>query len=191
MNLLAHLWLADRSHTSAAGQILGDIVRGRVSEGHFQPAVTRGIRLHRLIDSSCDAHKAHRDLRRSFSPPMRRFAGIIVDIGFDYALARNWACYHDERLSVFARRLATQVQQEWPATAPRPAPAPQGLANVLAGYQTSDGIEKALVSVGSRLQYANPLHRALPQLVARYSRFEAGLPALLAALEKQISRQVP
>src|SRR5690625_4336633 len=86
MNLLAHLWLADRSHTSAAGQILGDIVKGRVSEGHFQPAVTRGIRLHRLIDSSCDAHKVHRDLRRSFSPPMRRFAGIIVDIGFDYAL---------------------------------------------------------------------------------------------------------
>lgn len=188
MNLLAHLWLADRSQTSAAGQILGDVVKGRLTEGRFRPSVTRGIRLHRLIDSSCDAHSVHRDLRRSFNPPMRRFAGIIVDIGFDYALARNWRLYHEENLSRFTQRLAAQVEHEWPIAASQSAPDPEGLASVLAGYQTRPGIEKALVSVGSRLQCSNPLPHAFPDLAARYARFESGLPELLAALEKQISR---
>ena len=89
VNLLVHLYLAERTGTSAAGQILGDMVKGRL-DGRHGAAVERGIRLHRGIDRVSDDHEAHRAMRRRFPPPLRRYAGILVDIGFDYSLARAW-----------------------------------------------------------------------------------------------------
>ena len=71
MNLLVHLYLAERTGTSAAGQILGDMVKGRL-DGRHGAAVERGIRLHRGIDRVSDDHEAHRAMRRRFSPPLRR-----------------------------------------------------------------------------------------------------------------------
>lgn len=187
MNLLAHLWLADRSHTSAAGQILGDIVKGRLDRQQFGPELRAGIRLHRLIDSCCDAHEAHRNLRHSFKPPFRRYAGILVDIGFDHALALNWADFSAEPLPTFAGRLATTVFEEWPRAAPVSAPDPGRLARVLSNYTTAGGIDRALVSVGARLKRPNPLNRALPVVLSRSDQFAAGLPPVLEALENEIA----
>lgn len=189
MNLLAHLWLADRSDTSPAGQILGDIVKGRLAENEtqFGIAIDKGIRLHRRIDSQCDDHWIHRDLRRRFDPPLRRYAGIIVDIGFDHALACGWANYSQEPLTQFAKRAAHHIQSEWPSNAPTSAPDTMGLSRLLAGYAEPAGIERALQSVAHRLRRRNPLADALPALLNEYHAFEQGLPTLLAALEQTVT----
>lgn len=187
MNLLAHLWLADRSGTSAAGQILGDIVRGRIDEPRFDSRTDHGIRLHRAIDSTSDAHPAHSELRGRFKAPLRRYAGIIVDIGFDYALARRWTDYSDESLDAFAHRLSALVADEWPADAPIAAPDVASLAALLGGYVRPTGIERALVAVGSRAKRHNPLSQALPALIGEYEGFAGYLPTLLKALETEVT----
>ncbi|WP_423824091.1 ACP phosphodiesterase [Salinisphaera sp. SPP-AMP-43] len=188
MNLLAHLWLADRSATSPAGQILGDIVKGRLAENEtrFSAAIDQGIRLHRRIDSHCDDHWIHRDLRRRFEPPLRRYAGIIVDIGLDHALARRWADFSEEPLSAFARRAGNLIEAEWPENAPDSAPDAVGLSRLITGYAEPVGIERALRSVGHRLRRRNPLADSLPALLREYHAFERGLPTLLAALEQTV-----
>lgn len=183
MNLLVHLRLADRSDTSAAGQILGDIVKGRIDRPRFDPHTDHGIRLHRAIDSASDAHPAHRELRERFHPPLRRYAGILVDIGFDHALARSWHEYSNEPLETFALRLAARVANEWPAAAPVPAPDVNGFARMLVGYTAPGGIDRALASVGRRATRRNPLAEALPALMSEYKGFAARLPVLLAALD--------
>lgn len=191
MNLLAHLWLAERSQTSAAGQILGDVVKGRLDAPVFDALVDRGIRLHRRIDSRCDAHPAHQQMRDRFVPPLRRYAGIIVDIGFDYALARGWAGFHAAPLAVFANRLEQQVIDEWPADAPFTARRMRGLAATLVGYQQPAGIERALTSVAHRLRRDNPLGSALTALIAETAGFEARLPGLLSMLESSMHEPLP
>ncbi|MDA3921612.1 MAG: ACP phosphodiesterase [Salinisphaera sp.] len=183
MNLLAHLWLADRTATSAAGQILGDMVKGRLDAPRFDPATDYGIRLHRQIDSRCDAHAAHTLLRDRFSPPLRRYAGIIVDIGFDHALARCWPDFHDMPLPVFAQQIEQQVLDEWPSDAPFAAQRMRGLGHTLARYETPAGIQRALTSVSRRLRRANPLQDALPPLLAERDLFERNVAELLSALE--------
>lgn len=190
MNLLAHLWLADRSGTSAAGQILGDVVKGRLDAPRFDARIDQGIRLHRAIDSLSDAHPAHRLLRARFHPPLRRYAGIIVDIGFDHALARHWPRYSSETLDTFTRRAAGQIRSEWPADAPIQSPDVDGFARLLSGYATYDGIERALASVGRRARRRNPLAGALPALLDEYRIFAERLPPLLAALEAEVEARV-
>lgn len=186
MNLLAHLWLADRTATSAAGQILGDLVKGRVERLGFDAAIDRGIRLHRRIDALSDDHPAHRALRARFGPPLRRYAGIVVDIGFDHALAKRWHDYSAEPLTGFAHRMARATLAEWPLEATVAPPPVDGLADTLVGYGKPRGIQRALTAVGRRARRRNPLSDALPALLAENVGFEARLPELLQALEQDI-----
>ncbi|ROO34901.1 ACP phosphodiesterase [Salinisphaera orenii] len=182
MNLLVHLYLAERTGTSAAGQILGDMVKGRL-DGRHGAAVERGIRLHRGIDRVSDDHEAHRAMRRRFPPPLRRYAGILVDIGFDYSLARAWPAAMHGSLVAFAQRAQRRVIAEWPQTAPLPASRMRGLAATLAGYADPSGIQRALDSVASRLARASPVADALPAMLAERPAFDARLPDILADLD--------
>lgn len=186
MNLLAHLWLAERTDTSAAGQILGDMIKGRLDGPVFDPATDHGIRLHRRIDSCCDAHPSHHAVRARFAPPLRRYAGIIVDIGFDHSLARNWANFHGQTLPYFAERMEQQVRDEWPAEAPINADRLRGLGATLSHYRYAEGIERALYSVSQRLRRNNPLADALPALLTQNAEFDRQLPILMPALEQAL-----
>lgn len=90
MNHLAHLCLADGSPDSIVGNLLGDFVKGR-PEGRFAPAIARGIRLHRAVDTFTDRHPVVRRAVSRIHPARRRFAPIAIDMAFDHFLARSWS----------------------------------------------------------------------------------------------------
>ncbi|RJS95229.1 ACP phosphodiesterase [Salinisphaera sp. Q1T1-3] len=155
MNWLAHLWLADHSATSMAGQLLGDIIKGRLeTRTELDAPLLEGIRLHRRIDSAADAHPRHHDLRARFAPPLRRYAGILVDIGLDHALARHWQAHHPaESLERFAERATDQLNREWPTSGiGAEPPEPRAFARLLASYRQASGIAQAVRHVSARLQ---------------------------------------
>jgi len=185
MNLLAHFLLADYSNTSYAGQVLGDMIKGRLDD-RFPVAIREGIALHRRIDRLSDDHSAHIDMRRRFAAPYRRYAGILVDIGFDASLVRAWSDYSDMPLSRFAAHAEARVRDEWPAAAPGPARRMRGLADVLTGYATANGLQRALDSVAGRLRRANPVAEALPLIQAQQPAFDRALTPLLRDLTADI-----
>jgi len=187
MNLLTHLHLADHTGTSFAGQILGDVVKGRLGE-RYPRGVSAGIQLHRAIDRFSDDHPQHAAMRRMFDPPLRRYAGILVDIGFDYSLARAWADHDDRPLADFAAFAEQRVQTEWPAEAPFTAARLDGLARILTGYREPAGIQRALVSVSNRLSRKNPIDSARPAVLALSNEFDARLEPLLGALRLFVER---
>lgn len=186
MNLLAHLLLAENSDTSFAGQILGDEVKGRL-DARFPPAIRRGIRLHRAIDTFSDAHAGHQRLRRLFEPPLRRYAGILVDIGLDRALTRQWQAFHPLPLTIFAAHAQQRAIAEWPRAAPFDAARLQRLAEVLAGYSQPAGIQRALDSVAGRLRRDNPVASAWPALAARAEAFDEELAPIMHTLQAVVS----
>ncbi|MES1940560.1 hypothetical protein T5B8_09961 [Salinisphaera sp. T5B8] len=186
VNLLAHLLIAEYTHTSFAGQILGDEIKGRLDD-RFAPTIRHGIRLHRAIDGHSDAHSAHRRLRNRFDAPLRRYAGILVDIGLDHALARAWPQFHDRPLEAFARDAQRRVIDEWPAQAPFAATRLQGLETILVGYRAPQGIQRALDSVARRLRRDNPVAAALPALEAQQSAFDQEIALIMRDLYDVIS----
>lgn len=190
MNLLAHLLLAERSDTSFAGQILGDEIKGRL-DARFPAPVRHGIRLHRAIDAHSDAHAGHRRLRRLFEPPLRRYAGILVDIGLDQALAGQWSHFHHAPLPVFARDAQQRVIAEWPDRAPFDAARLAWLARILSGYADPAGIQRALDSVAGRLRRENPVASALPALAHRGEAFDSELAPILHDLQVMIAKFEP
>lgn len=182
MNYLAHLYLAERTGTSFAGNFLGDFVHGRLG-GRFAPEIETGIQLHRRIDSYSDSHPLLAETRAWFDPPYRRYAGILLDIYFDHLLARHWQEFHDEPVPRFANRAARLMHQDWPTTAPFPRERLTGLPRVLGSYTRLDGVATALERVDARLSRPSPLPHSLPLLTAHDDAldrvFQAFFPQLV------------
>ncbi|MCO1332883.1 ACP phosphodiesterase [Microbulbifer sp. OS29] len=100
MNYLAHLLLSGPDPRWRLGGLLGDFVKGPLDD-NWPMDIARGIRLHRRIDASTDAHPAYRDALTQLDPSWRRYAGIALDIWFDHLLALNWQQWHSEDLDDF------------------------------------------------------------------------------------------
>lgn len=183
MNFLAHLWLADRTRTSLAGSILGDGVRGSDLRA-YAPRTAEGIRLHRRVDAATDRHPIIAAARHAFPPGQRRFAGIVLDLAADHALARRWPDHHEQSLAAFAQRcgqaLATAADDFQRAGLRRPDAG--AFAGLLQSYAQTDGMERALRRVASRLRTPQPLLDAGLHWPAASDALQPQLGELLDAL---------
>lgn len=153
MNFLAHLWLADQTQTSLAGSVLGDVVRG-ADLSAYPDDIALGIRLHRRVDAATDRHPLIRGLREQFAQGERRYAGIVLDLAADHALAQLWPQFHAEPLDAFAQRcgLALADAGDWFERGGGWRPTSSGFAELLRSYSRDEGIERALRRTSTRLR---------------------------------------
>ena len=153
MNFLAHLWLADRTGTSLPGAILGDVVRG-ADLSDYPDAIALGIRLHRRVDGATDRHPVMMELKGTFADGDRRYAGIVLDLAADHALAQEWATFGREPLPAFAARCAREIAEAgaWFEKAGAPAPHEASFTRLLLSYGTDAGIAHALHRTATRLR---------------------------------------
>ena len=86
MNYLAHAVLSFGDPAILVGNMISDHVKGKQVE-RYTPAIQRGIRLHRAIDTFTDDHPATQELKAIFRPAYRLYAGAFVDIVYDHFLA--------------------------------------------------------------------------------------------------------
>ncbi|MEX0653089.1 MAG: ACP phosphodiesterase [Phycisphaeraceae bacterium] len=100
MNFLAHLHLADATPASWVGNLLPDLVRGRLPDD-LHPDVAAGVRTHRGVDAFTDTHPLVARSKERLRPAHGRFAGILVDVFYDHFLARDWHRFHHAPLQQF------------------------------------------------------------------------------------------
>ena len=152
MNFLAHLWLSDHAGLPLVGAVLGDVVRGRL-DGHLPPLLERSIALHRRIDGVTDRHPRVVEARSRFEPGARRYAGIVLDVLHDHALALAWPS-PEEPLEAFALRAARAIADPgaWQLAAGRDAPEADRFAALLRSYREPAGIDQALARIAARLE---------------------------------------
>lgn len=110
MNYLAHLHIADLTNTSLIGNLLGDFVKGDPHK-QFDQTISRGIQLHRFVDSYIDQHPAVVETKRLFPGSARRFSGIALDMFWDHCLASHWAQYHQVGLEQFCLFCENEIGQ--------------------------------------------------------------------------------
>lgn len=85
------------------GNFIGDFVKG--SRYNVYPAeIKNGILLHRLIDEFTDNHPVVQSLNRFLRPTFGRYSAIILDMYFDYLLAKNFKNYSTISLHLFSIR---------------------------------------------------------------------------------------
>jgi acyl carrier protein phosphodiesterase len=153
--------------------------------------VRAGVVLHRKIDVYTDSHPDVAAARARFAPPLRRYAGILLDVYFDHVLAANWPEQAREPLADLSARVdaVLRANHDW---------LPDRL-NRFAGYFRQAGlfmayadrgvIERVLAGIGQRLKRDNPLASAGPALWEREAELRAAFarffPQLVAYAREQ------
>ena len=165
------------------GGLLGDFVKGPL-QGKYPERVEEGIALHRKLDVYTDAQPEIQNLICTFSPPWRRYAGIVLDIAFDHLLATRWQAYHALSLEQFCQRFYQHLNtcQTW--LPPRAQHFNQRAAEIrwLQSYADKALIPIMLNRVGERLRRPLPLGDAWPEIVDRHEEVEQVFSIVMARL---------
>ena len=192
MNHLAHVLLAGDDPGLRLGGWLGDFVHGRTANLALPAAVVRGVSLHRAIDVFTDAHPRVAAARATLPPPWRRYAGILLDMWFDHALARDFAAWSAVPLPAWSAELRATLATR---AALLPAPAQRFLAwmetnDLPAGYADRTTLRRAIGGIGQRLRRPNPLAAALPVLEERGVALDAAFQAFFPELQDFAARWI-
>lgn len=158
MNFLAHFHLAWPDPALVAGGLEGDYRKGPVTEGDGGP-LALGILLHRAIDAYTDDHPEVRRLRSRFPPELRRYAGILIDLGFDHFLTRHWDRHSDTPLPEFARTVYTHLGSAASQLSPDALRMARWLEDmdVLTRYAAWESVPASAERIGRRFKRGNPL----------------------------------
>jgi acyl carrier protein phosphodiesterase len=185
VNWLAHLRLSPDEPQLRLGALLGDFARADEVE-RLPPRVRDGVLHHRALDRFTDAHPVFRRSRARLPAPVRRFAGVLVDIFYDHFLARDWHRFGDGRpLRAFTAAqyaLLDEHRALLPASLRDIAPALQR-EDWLASYAELAGIDLVLTRMSQRLRRANPLASGGGELRAHYSDLAGDFAAFFADAE--------
>ena len=88
MNHLAHFVLSGGDADLAIGNFVADFITNRQLPD-FSAGVQRGIWLHREIDAFTDAHPVVKQSTKRLHPFHHKYSPVIVDVYYDYLLAKN------------------------------------------------------------------------------------------------------
>lgn len=197
MNYLAHAYLA--RHQGSAfrlGNLMADHIKGPAEyclpyvaswSEKDQASVLAGINYHRRIDHSVDHWPQVVTLRRQFLPDYRRYAGIVLDMAWDYCLARYWSSFSELPLADFAQEEYRLLQStgEFQPESMRRMVAYMVKHNWLLSYRDASGIERALKGLSSRFKRENKLDLAFSEIPRLETDLLAIFPSLMDHLKEQ------
>lgn len=174
MNFLAHLYLSQNNTNIMIGNFIADHIRGNNYEG-FSKEIQQGIFLHREIDTFTDAHKIVRKSKRRLHKRYRHYDGVIIDIFYDYFLAKNWATYSAIPLDVYTKSVYHLFDK---ISLDLPKKSQQFIKymieyDILFNYQFKEGIAKVLNGMNHRTKGKSQMNLATEDLSILEAELEA------------------
>ena len=173
MNFLAHLYLSENNTNIMIGNFIADHIKGNNYDG-FSKEIQQGVFLHREIDTFTDAHEVVRKSKRRLHERYRHYDGVIIDIFYDYFLAKNWADYSVIPLDIYTdsiNKFFYEISPELPLKS-------QNFIkymiqyNILFNYQFKDGIERVLNGMNTRTKGKSQMNLAIEDLTILHQEFE-------------------
>ena len=173
MNFLAHLYLSGDDENIMIGNFIADHVKGN----NFLPyneRIIQGIKLHRLIDAFTDTHPVVEESKKRLRPNFHKYAPVIVDVFYDYFLARNWKEHHSLNLEQFVNNAYSVLNRNEMILSARTSRMLQFMTeqNWLYHYSTLEGIDKALTGMSRRTRFKSNMDKATLHLKKNHEKFQ-------------------
>ena len=186
MNHLVHFLLCPDDDEVRAGTLIADVARGS-DLSDYSPGIRHGIRLHRRIDALTDTSPEVNALKPLVDAPLRRYAGILFDVFFDYALIRSWQSPSHGSLAQFTAsiyaslsRMHSQMNESARGMAQR-----MQTHNGLISCATHAGCAHTLARISTRLKRPVNLAAGITVLEHHEDRIAAALDRLLPTLRQE------
>ncbi|WP_298766525.1 ACP phosphodiesterase [uncultured Polaribacter sp.] len=165
MNFLAHLYLSKDNTNIMIGNFIADHIKGNNYKG-FSEEIQKGIFLHRAIDTFTDTHKIVRKSKRRLHERYRHYDGVIIDVFYDYFLAKNWASYSAIPLDIYTKAIYTLLSKHAPQLPEKSQSFINYMIeyNILFNYKKKEGIAKVLNGLNARTKGVSQMNLAIEDL---------------------------
>jgi len=155
------------------GNFIADHIKGNQFT-HFHPEIQQGIKLHREIDTYTDVHPIMRRSKRRLHKRYGLYSGVIIDIFYDYYLAKNWEHYSAMPLDVYVEAVYDLFLKNKTIL---PEKTLQLLPymieyNWLYNYQFKEGIQNVLNGMNRRTKNKGQMNLAIEDLNTSDKYFE-------------------
>ncbi|HEV7381217.1 MAG TPA: ACP phosphodiesterase [Dyadobacter sp.] len=196
MNFLAHLLLSGEREGIIMGNFVGDFVKGRLTDektASWNPEYVTGLKLHRFIDSFTDTHPIVREARIKIAEKHGRLSGIIIDIYFDYFLARFFTDFCNETLWTYSHRMYSLIEKNEYLIPEQMIPMVQAMVRQdwLNSYESLDGINLTFSRMSRRAGFMEHIQYAVDELrlneLFYQQKFRSFFPELQLASERFIA----
>jgi acyl carrier protein phosphodiesterase len=191
MNWLAHVFLSEPDVEFQLGNLLADVVRGPQRDS-MSANFIRGAACHKAIDAFTDAHPIVKRSRARLGSERRRFSGVLVDVFYDYFLARNFERYSSIALDTYTSAFYAGVKAHPIALPPDAQLMLERIMryDLLASYARVDGVERALSRIStylnSRWRKQFYLERGVADLLAHEAALAADFHEFFPALQAHV-----
>lgn len=162
MNYLAHLFLSSHNHELMIGNFIADSVKGN-QYNSYSEGIKAGILMHRAIDDFTDKHELVRDSKKYFVKEFDKYSGVLIDIYFDYFLAKAFESYSPHSLQAFAGNTYTILNNNKHHFPEKSNYFFEYMIreNILFHYADMEGIKKVLQGMTHRIKQRYHLHDSL------------------------------
>ena len=174
MNFLAHVYLSGENNDIMIGNFIADHVKGNDIDD-FRMEISRGIKLHRMIDDYTDHHPIFNQSKQRLSSTYRHYSGVLVDMFYDHFLAANWKDYCSENLYVYTRKKYRILMKNFlilPSETKKMLPFMMS-TNWLASYKKLDFLQRALSGMAIRTPFKSGMENAVSDLKDDYDLYQA------------------
>ncbi len=186
MNFLGHFYLSKNDTGLILGNYIADFVKGK-NYNNYPEHISRGILMHRRIDTFTDSHAMVRQGRKRIFDKYRHFAGIIIDMYYDHFLANRWQEYSNTSLMEYSAFIYSIIEENLHLL---PSQSQYMFTymkngNWLMRYSTTEGLEKSLRGMAGRISHPSRLEEAREELIAFYPAWETEFLSFMSDLRAE------
>lgn len=191
MNFLAHLYLSQNNTNLIIGNFIADGIKGKDLQ-KYSEEIKEGILLHRAIDTFTDAHPIFRKSKRRLNARYRHYDSVIIDIFYDYYLAKNWDNYSAIPLDVFTKSIYKLLGNDKTLLPENSKRFYEYMVeyDILFNYQYFDGIERVLKGMNNRTKGKSQMDLAIEDLKIRTDEFEEDFTLFFNDLREFVNQKI-
>ncbi len=162
MNYLAHLFLSRHHPEAVLGNFLTDMMTIKEIKA-WPEEFKEGVQLHHHIDAYTDHHPANKNMKRLLRPYFHKYAGVALDLYYDYILYQNWEVYSDLDFPVFRDNQYSIIRDKQSAIPDRLLPTVEHMitGDFLHRYTTIEGQSFAFSKMNQRAKFHTGFEQAV------------------------------
>lgn len=187
MNFLAHIFLSKDITPIQIGNFIADSVRGKQYKD-YPKDIQQGILLHRHIDTFTDAHPIWRQSKKRIVPVYNHYSAVIIDMYYDYFLAKNWPLFCETPLGEYSHNFYTTLEDNFeylPEKVQHFYPI-MVRENWLVKYQTIEGLGYILAQMDRRTKGISKMSLATKELELYHQELEQEFFTFFRLLQEEV-----
>jgi acyl carrier protein phosphodiesterase len=174
------------------GNFIADAVKGK-KYLEYEEEISRGILMHREIDTYTDANEIVRHSKSFFRSRYGLYSSVLIDLIYDHFLAKNFDHYSEESLVSFADR-AYRIFEKYLSIMPernRHMFPYMKRENWLFHYSEIEGIQRSFTGMSRRIKNHPGIEHAHTELRLHYGELQEDFENYFPQLESHIGLLYP